>query len=71
MPLHILRQDSCDRINVMGLNNRVITMKVMGTNKDIFLKTLSTCLFGRFNGKFTKENTIIINDSLIKHILNN
>ena len=38
MPLHILRQDSCDRINVMGWNNKVTTMKVKGTHKDIFLK---------------------------------
>ena len=70
MPLHILGQDSCDRINIMGWNNRVTTMKVKGTYKDIFLKTLSKGLFCRFNGKFTKENTIIIDDSPVKHILN-
>ena len=70
MLLHILGQDSCDRINIMGRNNRVTTMKVRGTHKDIFLKMLSKGLFSRFNGKFTKENTIIIDDSLVKHILN-
>ena len=70
MPLHILGQDSCDRINIMGRNNRVTTMKVKGAHKDIFLKTLSNGLFCRFNGKFTKENIIIIDDSPIKHILN-
>ena len=70
MPLLILGQDSCDRINVMGRNNRVTTMKVKGTHKDIFLKTLSKGLFGRFNGKFTKENTLVIDDSPVKHILN-
>ena len=70
MPLHILGQDSCDRINVMGRNNKVTTMKVKGTHKDIFLKTLSKRLFGRFGGKFTKENTLVIDDSLVKHILN-
>ena len=31
---------------------------------------LSKGLFGRFNGKFTKENTLVIDDSLVKHILN-
>ena len=67
MPLHILGQDSCDRIYVMGRNNRVTTMKVKGTHKDIFLKTLSK---GQFNGKFRKKNTIIIDDSPVKHILN-
>ena len=70
MPLHILGQDSYDRINIMGQNNRVTTMKVKGTHKDIFLKTLSKGLLCRFNGKFTKENTVIIDDSPLKHILN-
>ena len=45
-------------------------MKVKGTHKDIFLKTLSKGLFTKFNGKFRKKNTIIIDDSLVKHILN-
>ena len=70
MPLHILGHDSCDRINVMGRNNRVTIMKVKGKHKDIFLKTLSKGLFGRFNGKLTKENTLVIDDSPVKHILN-
>ena len=45
-------------------------MKVKGTHKDIFLKTLSKGLFTKFNGKFRKKNTIIIDNSLVKHILN-
>ena len=45
-------------------------MKVKGTHKDIFLKTLSKGLFTKFNGKFRKKNTIIIDDSPMKHILN-
>ena len=71
MPLHILGQDRCDRIYVMGRNNRITTMKVKGTHKDIFLKTLSKGMFTKFNGKFRKKNTIIIDDSPMKHILNN
>ena len=71
MPLHIVGQDSCDRIFIMGRNNKVTTMKVKGTYKDIFLKTLSKDLFTKFNGKFRKNNTIIIDDSPVKHILNN
>ena len=43
----------------------------MKVKKDIFLKALSTILFWRFNGKFTKKNTIIVNNSPVKHILNN
>ena len=46
-------------------------MKVKDTHKDIFLKALSKGLFGKFNSKFTKENTIIVNNSLVKYILNN
>ena len=38
MPLHILGQDSCDQINIMGRNNRVTTMKVKDTHKDIFFE---------------------------------
>ena len=45
-------------------------MKVKGTHKDIFLKTLSKGLFTKFNGKFRKKNMIIIDDSPVKHILN-
>ena len=70
MPLHILGQDSCDRIYVMERNNRVTTIKVKGIYKDIFLKTLGKGLFTKFNGKFRKKNTIIIDDSPVKHILN-
>ena len=70
MPLHIVGQDSCDRINVIGWNNKVTTMKIKDMHKDIFLKTLSKGLFYKFNGKFTKDNTIIINNSPVKHILN-
>ena len=46
-------------------------MKVKGTHKDIFLKTLRKGLFTKFTRKFRKKNTIIIDDSLVKHILNN
>ena len=45
-------------------------MKIKGTHKDIFLKTLSKGLFTKFNGKFRKNNTIIIDHSPVKHILN-
>ena len=55
---------------MMGRNNRVTTIKVKGTHKDIFLKTLSKGSFTKFNGKFTKNNTIIINNNPVKHILN-
>ena len=45
-------------------------MKVKDTHKDIFLKTLSKGLFTKFNEKFRKNNTIIIDNNPVKHILN-
>ena len=55
----------------MGRNNIVITVKVKGTHKDIFLETLSKGVFTKFHHKFMKNNIIIINNSPVKHILNN
>ena len=71
MPLRILGHNNYDQINVMGSNNKVTTMKIKDTYKDIFLKMLSKGLFCRFNNKFTKDNTIIIDDNPVTHILNN
>ena len=71
MRLHILEHDSCDRINIIGKNKKITTIKIKGIKKDIFSKTLSKGLFNRLNGKFTKENTIIIDNNSIKHIFNN
>ena len=65
MSLHILRHDSCDRINIMDKNNRITTMKVKGMQKDTSLKTLNKGLFDNFNDKFTKGNTIIIDNILV------
>ena len=45
-------------------------MKIKGTHKDIILKTLRKDLFTKFNGKFMKNNMIIIDNSAVKHILN-
>ena len=45
-------------------------MKEEGTQKDIFLKTLTTHLFDKYDGQYTRENTLIIDDSPIKHMLN-
>ena len=45
-------------------------MKEEGTQKDIFLITLSTHLFDKYDDQYTRENTLIIDDSPIKHMLN-
>jgi hypothetical protein len=68
-PENILGQEHCDRVKV--LHNRTITfLKVKGTKKDLFLKTLRKSLFESFGGRYTKDNTIIVDDSPMKHLLN-
>ena len=48
----------------------MIYMKEVGTQKDIFFKTLSNHLFNSYDGHYTLANTLIINNSPIKHMLN-
>jgi hypothetical protein len=45
-------------------------MKMKGTKKELFLKTIHKHLFSSFGGKYSLENTIIVDDSLVKHVLN-
>ena len=43
--------------------------KVKGTDKDLFLKPLEK-LFGLENSMFSFENTVIVDDSLVKQVTN-
>ena len=45
-------------------------MKEVSTQKDIFFKTLSNHLFNSYDSRYTLANTLVINDSPIKHMLN-
>jgi hypothetical protein len=45
-------------------------MKVKGTKKDLFLKTVQKHLFSSFEGRYSIENTIVVDDSPVKHVLN-
>ena len=69
-PIRILGQEDCDRVPIRKEGRRIFYMKEVGTQKDVFLKTLSNQLFDRYDGFYTPENTIIIDDSPIKHLLN-
>ena len=40
-PYRILSQEDCDRVPVCKVGNKMFYMKEVGTQKDIFLKTLS------------------------------
>ena len=69
-PRRILEQEDCDRVPLRKVRNRIFYMKEVGTQKDIFLKTLSNHLFNSFDGRYTLANTFVINYSPIKHMLN-
>jgi hypothetical protein len=45
-------------------------MKMKGTKKDLFLKTVQKHLFSSFGGRYSVDNTIVVDDSLVKHVLN-
>ena len=66
----ILGQEDCDRVLVRKVGNRMFYMKEVGNQKDIFLKTLSNHLFNSFDSRYTPTNTLVIDDSPIKHMLN-
>ncbi len=69
-PINILGQESCDRMRVEDSLGKVSYFKVKGTEKDLFLKTLQKHLFSSFQNRYTVDNTIVIDDSPVKHILN-
>jgi hypothetical protein len=69
-PLNILGQESCDRIRVQDDWEKVSYMKVKGTKKDLFLKSVQKHLFSNFGGRYSTNNTIVVDDSPVKHLLN-
>nr|PNR49410.1 hypothetical protein PHYPA_011306 [Physcomitrium patens] len=69
LPGLILGQDSCTKIWFQDSSGRLTTFMVPGTHKELFLKNLDT-LFSGYKGIFNSENTIIVDDSPLKHIMN-
>ena len=69
-PKIILGQEHCRKIVTAITENVPQYLKVKNSDKEVFLKTLSTDVFPKYNSVFTKENTIIIDDSPYKHVLN-
>ena len=68
-PHRILDQEDCDRVLLRKDGNRMFYIKEVGTQKDIFLKTLLNHLFNCSNGCYPLANTLVIDDSPIKHML--
>lgn len=69
LPGLVLGQDSCTTIRFRDSSGRLTTFMVPGTHKELFLKNLDT-LFSGYKGIFNSENTIIVDDSPLKHIMN-
>ena len=69
-PHRILDQENCDRVPLCKVGNKMFYMKEVGTQKDIFLKTLSNHLFNSYDSRYTPTNTLVIDDSPIKHMVN-
>lgn len=63
-------QEHCQKV-LVSVDKGVRTyLKVENTEKEVFLKSLERNLFTQRDGSFTKENTIIIDDSPYKHVVN-
>jgi hypothetical protein len=57
-------------IRIHNTLRKVLLLKVQRTNKQIFLKVIWKHLFFGFNGRYSKYNTKIVDDSPPKHLLN-
>ena len=68
-PFVIMEQDSCEVVKARGERNKVTLFKLNGTSKNLFLKPLEK-LFDSPNSKFNPDDTIIVDDSREKHVMN-
>jgi len=66
----ILSQESCTKLKCRDGSGKITTFKEPSASKELFLKNLST-LFKGSQENFTPENTIVVDDSPNKHIMNN
>jgi hypothetical protein len=69
-PLNILGQKSCNQIRIQDNWGKDSYMKMKGTKKELFLKTIQKHLFFGFGGRYSTKNTIVVDDSLVKHVMN-
>ena len=69
MPINVLGQDSCKTVKCKDTSGRLVSFKEPRTDKDLFLKNLEL-LFSSSRGNFTCNNTVIVDDSPRKHIMN-
>ena len=63
-------QEHCKRVPTSVSDGVTQYLKMKDTDKDVFLKILSTGLFTKPSIVFTKDNTVVVDDSPYKHVLN-
>ena len=68
-PFQVLGQDACKMLKRWDGAGTWIPYKEPGTDKPLLLKNLDV-LFGNSQSNFTPENTVIVDDSRRKHIMN-
>jgi hypothetical protein len=69
-PINILGQESCEVIRVRDTLGKMSLLKVKRTDKPMFLKVMWKQLFFGYNGRYLEDNTVIVDDSPLKHVLN-
>ena len=69
LPCIVLAQDSYTRLRCQDSSRRLTTFMVPKTQKELFLKNLDT-LFSGYRRIFNSENTVIVDDTPLKHIMN-
>ena len=68
-PLLIFGQEHCKTLKCKNKCGGLVTVKESGTNKDLFLKPLEK-LFMAPTASFSVDNTIIVDDSPVQHVMN-
>jgi hypothetical protein len=69
-PWHVFGQEQCVVLKRKSKGGRIVNYKVKGTDEDLFLKPLER-LFDMEDSIFSRENTIIVDDSPTKQVTNN
>lgn len=67
-PRTILGQESCTTLKCEE-QGRIVTFREPGTTRDLFVKDANN-LFNNFEGQFHGDNTVIVDDSPMKHFVN-
>ena len=66
VPMPRVSEDSCMTLRCRDSSGQLTIFMVPGTQKELFLKNL----FSGYRGIFNSGNTIIVDDSPLKHIMN-